>query len=210
MKLQYHRAITRQALEEQVSPAALEAIMAANLGQDALRYQFGHDHFHYDSNSFPAGDAYIEEERHSIADALARGEALSARQAFGRLIHTAQDFYAHSNYVALWRERNPDAAPDQIQPQLEEVLRDARLRSGRLYYPLEALSFVPVLLPLVLPLLPRNSHAWMNKDDPSRPDFDFAYAAAVRRTEFEFQNIQRSLSPAQAALFTDLSKIANR
>lgn len=202
MKLRYHRAITGQALEGQLAPAALETIIAANLGQDALPYQIGHDHFHYDSNSFAAGDAYLEEQRRLIADALARGQAVPARQAFGRLTHAAQDFYAHSNYVALWRERNPAAAPDQIRPQLEEVLGDARLCSGRLYYPLEVLSFVPALQPLVLPLLPRDSHAWMNKDDPSRPDFEFACLAAVYRTALEFQRLLESLSPAQATLFT--------
>jgi len=202
MKLRYHRLITTQALEKHIAPAALKTIIAANFGQDALRYQFGHDHFHYDGSSFAAGDAYIEEQRRSIADALARGEALPAWQAFGRLAHAAQDFYAHSNYVALWRERQPAAAADQIDPLLAEAISDSRLHSGRLYYPLEILSFVPLLRPLVLPFLPRNSHAWMNKDDPSRPDFDFAFMAAVKRTELEFQNIVRSLVPAQAALFT--------
>src|SRR5690242_8169225 len=117
MKLQYHRAMTRQALEPRVSAAALETIITANLGQDILRYQFGHDHFHYDSNAFPAGDAYMEEQRRDITVALAQGQALPAQQAFGRLAHAAQDFYAHSNYVTLWRERNPHATPDEIEPQ---------------------------------------------------------------------------------------------
>ena len=205
MRLQYHRRITTQALEKHVSPAALETIIAANFGQDALCYQFGHDHFHYDNNSFAVGDAYIQAQRRAVMDALARGEARPAWQAFGRLTHAAQDFYAHSNYVGLWRERDPGAAPDQIPPLLAEVLSDSRLHSGRLYYPLGVLSFFSVLQPLVALFLPRNSHAWMNKDDPSRPDFDFAYVAAVKRTELEYQNIVRDLVPAQVALFTGKS-----
>ena len=53
-----------------------------------------------------------------IRPALERSDPRQAWQAFGRLTHTAQDFYAHSNYVALWRERNPAAPPDQIDALL--------------------------------------------------------------------------------------------
>ncbi len=208
MRLKYHRRITTQALEKHVSPAALETIIAANFGQDTLRYQLGHDHFHYDNNSFTVGDAYIQAQRRAVMDALARGEARTAWQAFGRLTHAAQDFYAHSNYVELWREHDPGAAPDQISPLFAEALNDSRLHSGQLYYPLEVLSFIPVLQSLVARFLPRNSHARMNKDNPSRPDFDFAYAAAVKRTELEYQNIVRDLVPAQVALFT--GKLVNQ
>lgn len=204
MKPQYHHRMTAQALDQQISPTALKIVVAANCGQDALRYQFGYDHFHYDNNAFQAGDAYLEEMRRDIATSLALGSALPAWQAFGRMLHAVQDFYAHSNYVALWVERYPDAAPDQIHPLLVAALTDPRLCSGRLYYPLEVLSFLPLLQPLVVPLLPRDSHAWMNIDDPSRPGFDFAYAAAVKRTTIEFENIKKSLSPAAFALFINL------
>jgi hypothetical protein len=196
-----HVRITIAALEKRFSPSALETIILANLGQDGLRYQFGHDHFHYDNNAFAAGDAYIEQQRHLVFDALADLEALPAWEAFGRLTHTAQDFYAHSNYVTLWREKNPGVTPEQIHPQLAELLNDPRLSSGRLYYPLEFLTFLPLLKPLVVPLLPRDSHAWMNKDNPTRPGFDFAYHAAVKRTKMEFERIQKALNPEQTALF---------
>lgn len=202
MKEKYHRAITEQALRPHFDPAALEEVVRANLGQDVIRYQFGHDHFHYDNNSFAAGDAYIEEQRRAVIEALQGGGPVSlARAAFGRLTHTAQDFYAHSNYTALWREMHPEAAPDAIDPYLAEVLSDSRLKSGRIYPPLEYFSFLPPLAPLVIPLLPRDSHAWMNKDDPSRPDFDYAYAAAVKRTERELDQIRRVLSPQQLLAF---------
>jgi hypothetical protein len=207
MKPVYHRRINAQALENRVSPAALEAIDAANVGQDALRYQVGHDYFHCDNDSFAATDDYIRQQRRSVIAALGQAQVVSAWQAFGRLTHAAQDFYAHSNYVALWREHRPEARADQIQPALLETLGDPRLHSGRLYYPFEALSFLPGLQRLVASCLPANSHARMNKDDPSRPGFDFAYAAAVKRTELEFQQIIQALTPAQAALFTGKSSI---
>jgi hypothetical protein len=47
----------------------------------------------------------------------------------------------------------------------------------------------------------------MNKDDPSRPGFDFAYAAAVKRTALEFENIVQSLPVVQVTLFTGKSNI---
>jgi hypothetical protein len=213
MRPQYHRRITAQALEKLVSPAVLENIISANLGQDALRYQVAHDHFHYDNNSFTIADAYIEQQRRAVMDSLERAQVLPAWQAFGRLTHAAQDFYAHSNYTTLWREHNPGAASDQIIPLFGEALNDSRLHSGRLYLPLEILSFIPILQPLILPLLPRDSHAWMNKDDPSRPGFDLAYTAAVKRTELEFRNIIQSLTLSQAELFTGKlgdDKLVNR
>ena len=201
MNNENHIRITITALEKRFSPDALATIIEANLGQDAIRYQFGHDHFHYDNNAFAAGDAYVEEQRRTVFNALSEEDALLAWQSFGRLTHTVQDFYAHSNYVTLWRERNPGVMPEQIHPQVAELLTDARLRSGRLYYPLEALSFIPGLRLLIKPLLPRDAHAWMNKDNPTRPDFDFAYHAAVKRTKMEFEHIQKALNPEQTALF---------
>lgn len=203
MKEKYHRAITEQALRPHFDPAALEEVVRANLGQDAIIYQFGHDHFHYDNNSFAAGDAYIEEQRQAVIQTMRGGGPASlARVAFGRLTHTAQDFYAHSNYTALWRERYPGAAPDAIDPYLAEVVSNSRLKSGRIYPPLEYLSFLPLLAPLVLPLLPRDSHAWMNKDDPSRLDFEYAFAAAVKRTEDELEQIRIALTPHQFSGFS--------
>ncbi|MCX6067475.1 MAG: hypothetical protein NT121_17255 [Chloroflexi bacterium] len=202
MKTIHHREITAQALNPYFAADALETVIVANLGQDAMRYQFGYDHFHYDASAFAAGDAYIDEMRRSALDALQRGDALPARASFGRLTHTAQDLYAHSNYIALWRELHPEAEPGETDPQLAVLLKDSRLHSGRLYYPLEALSFIPALKSYVIPLLPRDSHAWMNIDDPSRPNYDFAYAAAVKRTSLEYRLIAEKLTAQQSAQFT--------
>ena len=202
MKKQYHRQITQEALEQYFQPSALETIFAANLGQDALHYQIGHDHFHYDGNSFAAGDAYVVDQRRLTLAAIQRSDALFARESFGRLTHTVQDLYAHSNYVSLWREHYPDRAAREIDPVLPELLQDPRLRSGRLYYPLEVFSFIAVFKPAVLPLLPCDSHAWMNMDDPERPGFEYAFAAAVKRTRTEYLSIAAELIGTQVNLFT--------
>lgn len=202
MKTSYHAQMTREALGEDFNPAALQQIIAANLGQDALNYQFGHDHFHFDNNSFEAAYAYIETCRRNAIEATREGQAARARVEFGRLTHCVQDFYAHTNYVALWRELHPGATPEQIDPLLESCLSDPRLHSGRLYYPLEILAFVPPFLPLVAPLLPEDSHTHMNKDDPSRPDFDYARSAATQRTRGEWLILAESLTDAEKAAFT--------
>jgi len=198
-----HRAITQQALSSHVSPAALRMIIAANLGQDVLRYQIGHDHFHFDNNAFAAGQRYMDEQRALIAPALAGGDAPSAWAAFGRLTHAAQDFYAHSNYVALWLDATGSDDPQAIDPLNAALLQHPHLHSGKLYYPLEVLTFIPVLEPYVTPRLPADSHAQMNKDKPGRPHFDLAFSAAVKRTQHEFNLVVEALTPRALSLFVN-------
>ena len=56
---QYHIEMTRSALTPHFSDRALEIIIAANIKQDALRNQIGHDEIHYDNNAIEKGDRYI-------------------------------------------------------------------------------------------------------------------------------------------------------
>ncbi len=205
MNKTYHRIITTQAVGEFFSPPALETIIVANLGLDALQGQIGHDEYHFDANAFAKSRAFIEQNRALIRPALERGDAVAARQAFGRLTHTAQDFYAHSNYISLWLARFPEGGwppPDAVDPFDNSLLDNPSLRSGRLYYPFEALSFIPALKKFILPLLPRDSHAWMNLDGPEQgPKFDYAFAAAVKRTQREYENTISGLPANLLALF---------
>jgi hypothetical protein len=202
-----HKEILGRAVGETFSPRALEAIISANLRQDVLIHQFRHDEFHFDNNDFKGSRAYIEAQRGLIRPALEGGEALSAWQAFGRLTHSAQDFYAHSNYVDLWLVCQPNGmhpAPSEIDPLDDTLIENPALRSGRFYYPLEAFSFIPVIKKLVIPLLPRDSHAWMNLDSAKRgPMFEYAMQAAIKRTRYEFDLATRALTPALYVLFTD-------
>ncbi|MBV6396050.1 MAG: hypothetical protein HFACDABA_01638 [Anaerolineales bacterium] len=191
MKIQYHREITIAALKSSFGPRALQSILRANFAQDSLRYQFGHDHFHFDSSQFDASYAYIEEQRRLVRVSLERGDRDSAWAAFGRLTHTVQDFYAHSNYISLWLDHFTGATPPpppEVDPGLPEILRSPDLRSGKLYYPLEALTFVPFIGKFFVSWMPRDSHARMNHDAPENsPLFEYAYHAAVKRTRFEFE-----------------------
>ena len=207
MKVRYHIEITRQALAESVSPRALDVIVRANIEQDGLRYQLGHDHFHFDSNRFDDAYTYIEDQRAHLADSLTRGDAPSAWQAFGKLTHTTQDFYAHSNYIPLWLDSfngSTPPPPPEVDPVSPEILRHPDLRSGKLYYPLEALTFLPGLGKLFVPLLPRDSHAHMNHDGPDdSPLWEYIFHASVKRTRAEFKKTVSQFSPELLAQFID-------
>ncbi|KAF0108367.1 MAG: hypothetical protein FD146_941 [Anaerolineaceae bacterium] len=201
---EYHLAITAQALRGRFSETALDAILFGNTRQDRPAGQIGHPEYHFDDNAFERSAAYIERNRTEVRAALERGDALPAWHAFGRLTHAAQDFYAHSDYVTLWLDRFPaDGWPpaDAIDP-LDADLLAGPLRSGKIYWPLEPFSWIPALKRFVLPLLPRDSHAWMNLDWPERgPKFAYAYAAAVKRTAHEFDLTAQSLPPELLSRF---------
>jgi hypothetical protein len=209
MLTHYHASLTRKALSAYFSRHALETIVAANLGQDNLRGQIGHDEYHFDNNAFEKSYAFIEAQRALTVSSLQDEDLLAAWSAFGRLTHTAQDFYAHTNYVDLWLARYRDAtppAPPEIAPLVEELVDSPKLHSGKLYYPFEALSFVPLLKRFVIPLLPRDSHAWMNIDSPERGiRFEYALEASIKRTRYEFDRTVAGLSSVQVALFTGSS-----
>jgi hypothetical protein len=191
----------RKALGEIFSPAGLEALIAANLGQDDLRGQFGHDEYHFDNNAFELSYAYLAEQRQLTLDALHRGEVPAALAAFGRLTHTAQDFYAHTNYVDLWLASRPSTP--EIDPVDPGTIGNPGLRSGKLYYPQEALYFFRPLREFALSILPRDSHAHMNLDSAERgPRFEYAFRAAVSRTCLEFEHVKAALSAAELAAFT--------
>lgn len=201
----YHIAITRQALGADFSPRALQVILRANLGQDQLHNQIGRDHFHFDNNKFDESFAYIEEQRAAIFSSLTRSDARSAWQAFGRMIHTVQDFYAHSDYIPRWLSSfngNTPPAPEQVDPVSSEILQHPGLHTGKIYHPLDALAFLPFLRTFALSRLPVDSHAHMSHDSPETSAvFDYVFHASVKRTRIEFEAITASLSSNLLSLF---------
>ena len=97
----------------------------------------------------------------------------------------------------------PDAR--EIDPLDDSLVENPSLRSGKMYYPLGLLSFVPGLRRFVIPRMPRDSHAWMNLDsDAAGPMFPYAFQAAVKRTRFELESVAKSLNKEQMRLFTDI------
>jgi hypothetical protein len=203
----FHVDITKQALRERFSAAALEKIIAANVYQDRLYAQIGHDEYHFDSNAFEKSYAYLEQQRTLVVSSLQADDGSSAWSAFGRLTHTAQDFYAHSNYIDLWLSCQPDGAiptPTEVDPIDPDLINTRALRSGKINLPLEALSSIKILKPLVMRFLPRDSHAWMNLDSPEQgSNFTFAFHAAVKRTKIEFEKTTKDLPQDLIDLFVD-------
>lgn len=202
-----HADITRQALSGMFSATALEKIIAANLYQDRLLAQIGHDEFHFDNNAFEKSNVYIEEQRALVISSLHANDVHAAWSAFGRLAHAAQDFYAHSNYIDLWLSHQPDRksiTPSEVDPLGDGFINIRALRSGKMYYPLGAFAFVRILKPLVKLLLPRDSHAWMNLDEPGQgPHFIFAFHAALKRTRIEVEKTVAGLSQEMLTTFVD-------
>jgi hypothetical protein len=222
MLIPIHEEITREALATRFparftesgrgvrgfSPRALEIIIAANKKQDDLRGQIGHDEFHFDNNALKKSYHYITEQRGQVIATLLGPGILAAWIAFGRLLHAAQDFYSHTNYVSLWLNQfdgTPPPPPSGIDPVQKSLIDSPDLRSGKLYLPFDVFYFVPFLRKISLSLLPRDSHGHMNLDSPKQgPRFEYARAAAVKRTQYEFDVLRKILPPEMFARFTDL------
>jgi hypothetical protein len=206
MLIPIHEDMTREALSAHFSPRALEVIVAANRRQDALSGQIGHNEFHFDNNAIDEGHRYIKEQRGFVLAALLSPGVLSAWIAFGRLIHTAQDFYAHTNYIPMWLDQyngTPPSAPE-VDPVQKSLIQSSKIHSGKIYLPMDVLYFVPFLRKFSLALLPNNSHGKMNLDSPRQgPRFEYARAAAVKRTVYEFEILEKILTPEMFSKFVD-------
>lgn len=201
MKPAFHKKILLQSLGRFFSDLALKQIVRANLNQDSVFYSVGYDHFHYDNNSFQASSNFINSQRDVVIKAIRLKQDLVARNAFGRLTHTAQDFYAHTNYVSLWLTQNDSSSPDDIEALDKNVLSHPRLCSGRIYLR-ELLTWTPLVGHYFMQMMPLDSHARMNIDDPSRPHFDYVIVASKKRTMIEYEIIAEQLTSADLKYFT--------
>ena len=171
MLQKYHVEILQQALSETFSPIALAKITQANVDQDRLNAQLGHDEYHFDNNAFEKSYAFMEEQRGLVISSLQAGNATPAWAAFGRLTHTVQDFYAHTNYIDLWLSFHSNGTPpasSAVDPVAPDLIYSPSLRSGKLYY-LRADSALVTLPMLKVPpvhglhLECDNRHSWIEQ-----------------------------------------------
>lgn len=194
MKTKYHIEITRKALNGHFSSQALETVIHANIRQDRIKYMFGHDHLHFDSSAFTKGFEYISSQKSLISSGIEEGNHTLARQALGRLTHSWQDFYSHSNYVQLWIDRYGNQSPEKITHEDAQIMHHPELKSGEIYGVFEFIALLPGISKFIKPLMPENSHARMNLDSPASGDFfDYAYYAAVKQTRIVFDTIMLQL-----------------
>lgn len=203
-----HVEMMHAALDGWVSPRALKLMIEANVGVDAIWNQLGRHELHFDDNAFEKSYRFIDEQRNLIRPALEAGKPEDAWRAFGRLTHTAQDFYSHSNYIDLWMAGNlagstPPATA--IDPLDETLLNSPALQSGRINLPLEILTYLPVVGTWIGRIAPHDSHASMHLDSAARGrKFEYAFQAAVKRTRSEFDQGVQTLTTALRARFCDL------
>lgn len=201
MLRRYHAEVTRAALGGVISPADLRTVIRANLHQDRLSGQIGHPEYHFDDSAFAAGEAYIEAQRRLAVEAVVhRRDRSAALEAFGRLLHARQDFYAHSNWVRLWVERQ--GGLEQCRADEVEIcarpLDWAELCSGTASPGLVVLSMLPLVGRLVKRFyLPPTTHEAMNLDHPGRgPLFPFALVAAAKHSWLEFEALVEAIEAA--------------
>lgn len=184
MKSKYHAEITRNALSNYFSKEALKTIITANICQDRIRNQIGRDYIHFDSNAFEAGFRYIDNQNKIVVASIDSREYSQARKAFGRLCHSWQDFYSHSNYVKLWLSNAEPSPPNDIPFDDDRIMNHPDLRSGINYGLMDLLAILPGLGKFITPMMPEDSHAKMNLDSPkSGAHFTYAFYAALKRTD---------------------------
>lgn len=198
MKTKYHIEITQNALKRQFSSQALNDIVQANIKQDRIKNQFGHDYIHFDGSAFAQGFSYIDEQYEIILSSIEKTDFMQARTALGRLSHSWQDFYSHSNYVKLWLEKFNAQNPIEIVPDDQEIMQHPNLKSGKNYGIIEFIAMLPVLSSLITPRMPADSHARMNLDSPKAGYlFQFAYWASLKRTQIEYDHLMEKLQAFQ-------------
>jgi len=194
MKTKYHIEITRSVLDKHFETNALEKIIQSNIKQDRLKYQIGHDYIHFDGSAFEAGFNYISQNMAMLFESIDKGEFENAWIALGRILHSWQDFYSHSNYVDLWLEKVKDPGALIIDPDDSDILNSPKMQSGKNYGIFELLALIPGISFLIKPLMPANSHAKMNLDSPkSGKRFNYAYTAAKKRTEIVIEQILKQI-----------------
>jgi len=184
MKSKYHIEITQKALRSHFSEEALEVIVKANIRQDRLKFQFGHNYIHFDGSAFKEGFEYIANLEKSILVNVSSNKILNARISLGCVLHSWQDFYSHSNYIQLWLANHDHKPPVNIDWDDLSILAHCDLKSGKNYGVMEFIAMVPGLSKIIIPLMPEDSHARMNMDSPEvSPHFNFVYMAALLRSK---------------------------
>lgn len=190
MKTKFHIEITQNVLKKYFSQDAIKKIIRANIRQDRINYQFSHDFIHFDGSAFAEGFEYISGQMDSVYTAIVDGKVERAWASLGRILHSWQDFYSHSNYVDLWMKKTGFNEPNKVNPNDQDLINSPTLRSGKNYGITEFLAMIPILSILIKPLMPADSHAVMNLDSPkSGPLFKYAYCAAKLRTEVVIEEI---------------------
>jgi hypothetical protein len=219
--LNVHGAVTDQALPF-LTDAVLADIRDEHLYVDT-RHQFDQE-YHYDACQFSGGTNFINSQYTKTGESSEKGVVaefdpagpgvFGATDEFGQLLHPAQDFYAHSNWVeagrrdlldsglSTWAPMTPWA---QVRPGLV-VAEGRQLPAGWTASPTPHVLTPTVRMPsgqtatgLISGTVPWDSGKchepiarghWdtpgLHKDDPDRPYFAEANDLGLRQTRHEW------------------------
>jgi hypothetical protein len=188
----YHATLLHRAAPNGFSRSALLfRVIPANIAVD---FNQKDKRLHFDNSTFSAGVERIEE-------LWSRIEAGVARLAnFGKLTHTVQDFYSHSNWVELHQHLSPVPVWDLSVGSLP-----AEALSGT--YPSHA-TRGSQSVPTHAELNKDSPFAWFSPsgarvvaDGPNRGKtlFELSYDAAVVATRIQFDRLMRGLSSRSGA-----------
>ena len=203
MELIYHTLATYNAVGARFDDLALLQIIEANHAQDTILNQF-RGHLHFD-NHIAQGRAYVEAERRNMGRLAATTDAGALlRAAFGRLCHTTQDFYAHTNYIRLWLACHggfDHTLPADIDALDASLMNHPDLRTGTFFLWRDWVYHVPGINRYARRIhVPAGSHEAMNLDAPTRgPEFAYAFRAACQRTQHEYQLAVQTIRDAAGA-----------
>jgi hypothetical protein len=183
----FHATLLHRAAPKDFSRRALLfQVIPANIAVDLNQKD---EWLHFDNSAFLAGVEHVEA---LWARIEAGGECMAN---FGRLTHTVQDFYSHSNWVELHQHLGPLPVWDMNITSLPAGTVSGTYRSGAR----RPRSTTP-------------THAELNKDSPFRwfspsgcrvvaegPNrgktlFELGYGAALAATRLQFERLMRVVS----------------
>jgi hypothetical protein len=177
----YHAELTKQANGGVLDDSELGLVVAANMAQDLWQ---GSSYIHFDNCDFSGGVDHIAAQW-SLIEQAGDTHSEAALTAFGALLHTTQDFYAHSTWIELHLEDSPVPLWDQRLASLPPGIVSGVWWLGS-----------PKMCAAGTP-----THAQLNKDSPTSPEgqkvvgsgpnsgksyFDLAFATALAASRAQF------------------------
>jgi len=180
----------------------LGMVILANMTQDIHQTE---SKIHFDNCAFAAGVEYINSEWETIRQV----EHFSpvALGAFGRLLHTVQDFYSHSNWIELYTDYSPIPIWDLDVNNLPRGIFSGTWFLGS-----------PKMCAQGTP-----SHDELNKDSPTSKEgkkiveqgpnmgkslYELAYSSAIAATAVQFELFKNSPDkPLLEAMRTELADL---
>ena len=106
--------------KNQIFKNAVENILIATAAVDF--HSSGEDKLaaaHFDAEQFESGQNRLIALRQSVVSSIKEGDYDAARRNSGRMFHTLQDFYSHSNWI-----ENKNSAPNPVLGQLGQKIEN--------------------------------------------------------------------------------------